>query len=553
MRSRATASAAGAERTSRRADGGAALAALHRLSTAALRQPLDDKTLTLFADALSEFVGASKVFFTYALDQGFIVHGGSKSGNDIGTSQIGLWLVQRELGLLGQPVAFNIEKGRVRDFAAAAVASGRRYVAFKVPTSESPAEMLIIEGPWQERVPPQLIQFIDAAMPSITVLLERMLNAARGARQKEHLLALANAADMLTRSEDVQPALVELATAVAAVASYDFSTIGVYEPGAQTVSLIAQNRNRFSNLSGEQEWRNLLTSDPGLHAIGTLMRETREPFAARDAQEDERVPETVRDFARRSLLRSSISLPLFFGDECLGFLQCSSFTPRDFPPAEIAFMKGIASQVAAALKAMQMYKALAESEAQLREYAQRLQASMEIQHRLARTDALTGIPNRRYIEEVIDAECARAVRHDTALSIVMLDVDGLKRINDTYGHQAGDDVLVQLAQLARRSCRKGDTVGRLGGDEFLFVLPGSGLAAGARFAERFRARVERHEFPLSKGETVAMKASLGVAEFTRGTVDSAGRFVELADEALYEAKKMGGNRVCARPATSRAA
>ena len=553
MRSRGTALSADSGRGLGRDASGTALAALHRLSTAALQQPAVDETLTLFADALSDFVGASKVFFTYALDQDFIVHGGSQSGNDIGTSQIGLWLVQRELGLLGRPVAFNIEKRRVGDFAAAAVASGRRYLAFKVPTSESPAEMLIIEGPWEERVPPQLIEFIEAAMPSITVLLERMLNAARSARQKEHLLALANAADMLTRSEDVQPALVELATAVAAVASQDFVTIGVYAPGTQTVSLTAQNRNRFSNLSGEQEWRRLLTTDEGLHAIGTWMRETRQPFVARDAQEDERVPESVRDFARRSLLRSSMSLPLFFGDECLGFMQCSSFTPRDFPPAEIAFMQGIASQVAAALKAMQMYRALAESEAQLRGYAQRLQASMEIQHRLARTDALTGIPNRRYIEEVIEAECARAVRHDTALSIVMLDVDGLKRINDTYGHQAGDDVLVQLAQLARRSCRKGDAVGRLGGDEFLFVLPGSALAAGARFAERFRVRVERHEFPLSKGEAVAMKASLGVAEFTRGTVESAAQFVELADEALYEAKKAGGNRVCARPAARRAA
>ena len=553
MRSRATASVANAKGRFRRDKSDTSLAALHRLGTAALQRPPDEETLTLFADLLRDFVGASRVFLTYALDMGFIVHGDSRAGNDIGTSQIGLWLVQRELGLLKAPVAFNIEKRRVIDFAAAAVASGRRYVAFKVPTSQSPAEMLIIEGAWKERVPRRLISFVEAAMPSITVLLDRMLNAARGARQKEHLLALANAADMLTRSQDVQPALVELATAVAAVASQDFVTIGVYEPGTQTVLLTAQNRHRFSNLSGEQEWRRLLTTDEGLHAIGTWMRETRQPFVARDAQEDERVPESVRDFARRSLLRSSMSLPLFFGDECLGFLQCSSFTPRDFPPAEIAFLQGIASQVAAALKAMQMYRALAESEAQLREYAQRLQASMEIQHRLARTDALTGVPNRRYIEEVIEAECARAVRHETALSIVMLDVDGLKRINDTYGHQAGDDVLVQLAQLARRSCRKGDAVGRLGGDEFLFVLPGSALAAGARFAERFRVRVERHEFLLSKGERVAMKTSLGVAEFASGTVESAARFVELADEALYEAKKAGGNRVCARPTARRAA
>jgi diguanylate cyclase (GGDEF)-like protein len=532
---------------------GREFALLHEAASAAVNLPASEETLTHVADIIATFAGVSQVFFTYAVDKDFIVCGDSRSGGYLGTSQVGLWLVQRQFDVFGGPVAFNIENGRVGDFAGADAACGRQHVAFKIPTSESPAEMLMIHGTWDGVIPRSLLKLIGAATPSLTLLLERMLNAARGDRQKEQLVALANAAELLTRSEDVRSALSELATAVAAMAELDYATIGIYAPGSQTVALTATNRTRFSALSLEKEWHHLLSSNEGLHEIGTWMATTREPFVAVDSQNDERLPEAARDFSRRSLLSSSISLPLLFGDELLGFLQSSSFTPQSFPPAQIAFMKGLAAQVATALKAMQIYKALAESEEQLRQYAQRLQTNMEIQHRLARTDVLTGIPNRRYVEEVIEAECARAIRGNSSLSVIMLDLDGLKRVNDAYGHPAGDEVLVQLAQLARRSCRRGDAVGRFGGDEFLFVLPASGLASGRRFGERFRARVERQEFRLLKGGTTEITVSLGVAEFSAEGGERPSRLIEIADSALYDAKSAGGNRVCVRPTARRAA
>jgi diguanylate cyclase (GGDEF)-like protein len=534
-------------------DQGKKFAILHQIGGAAIEMPASSETLTHVADTLCTLPGISRAFFTYAVEREFGVCGDSRSGNSVGTSQVGLWLVQRQFDVFQGPVAFNLKNGRVGDFIAADAARGRRYVAFKVPTSESVAEMLIVQGAWKSGIRSGFLGFIEAAMPSLTMLLDRMLNAERGSRQREHLLALANAADMLTRSEDVQSALTEMATAVAGVAGLDIVTIGVYEPSSWKVVLTAQNRNRFHDSPLVGEWLDLLTNSEGLHNIGVQMRETREPSVVVDAQEDERLPPAVRDFARRSLLRSSITFPLFFGDEMLGFIQSSNFTPQEFTPGQIDFIKGVASQVAAALKAMQMYKALAESEEQLREYSQRLQASMEIQHRLARTDALTGVPNRRYIEEVIEAECARAIRHGSPLSVIMLDVDGLKRINDTYGHAAGDDVLMQLAHLARRSCRGGDAVGRYGGDEFLFVLPASNLDASRRFGERFRLRVERQEFRLSTGVTTEMRASLGVAEFSGESKERPSALIEIADTALYEAKDAGGNRVCARPVGRRAA
>jgi diguanylate cyclase len=196
-----------------------------------------------------------------------------------------------------------------------------------------------------------------------------------------------------------------------------------------------------------------------------------------------------------------------------------------------------------------MYKSLAESERQLRQYSEQLQAGVEVQHRLARTDALTGIPNRRYVDEVTKGECARAVRHKTPLCVAMVDIDRFKDINDTYGHKAGDEALMQLADLARRSCRRGDVVGRYGGDEFLFVLPEADLGAAARFVNRFRTEVAGHVFQLSSNQSMRMKVSAGVARLSQKDPQKLSVLMKEADEALYEAKEKGRNRTCCyRPA-----
>ena len=163
----------------------------------------------------------------------------------------------------------------------------------------------------------------------------------------------------------------------------------------------------------------------------------------------------------------------------------------------------------------------------------------EISHK----DALTGLYNRFYVMEKIDSEMNRALRHGYPISVLMLDLDHFKRINDSYGHPVGDEVLKIVGQVLRESCRVYDVAGRYGGEEFCIVLPETQVGNTTQVAERIRNRLATT--PLSVGSTsIVVTASIGVAgmDSTEGVL-SASTLVERADRALYSAKHLGRNRV----------
>lgn len=158
--------------------------------------------------------------------------------------------------------------------------------------------------------------------------------------------------------------------------------------------------------------------------------------------------------------------------------------------------------------------------------------------RLALTDPLTGLGNRRALREQLKREVRRAARYNTPLSIVVIDLDGFKAVNDRYGHLRADDLLRRLAQALRRSSRESDFPARLGGDEFVMVLPQTARPEAIRVAERIRANAE----DLSLLEGVTMTASVGVATFPRDGIGGQ-ELLDAADRAMYRAKYAGGNRV----------
>lgn len=156
---------------------------------------------------------------------------------------------------------------------------------------------------------------------------------------------------------------------------------------------------------------------------------------------------------------------------------------------------------------------------------------------LSVTDKLTGLYNRRKLDEVLDEELARSRRYAVGFSIVILDIDHFKRINDSHGHVAGDAALVTLADILRDGTREVDALGRFGGEEFVIVCRHATRDAGQATAEKIRARVERHPFP-TVGQVTA---SFGVAAYRDG--DTLASLLGRADSALYRAKASGRNRV----------
>ncbi|HOM80422.1 MAG TPA: diguanylate cyclase [Armatimonadota bacterium] len=165
---------------------------------------------------------------------------------------------------------------------------------------------------------------------------------------------------------------------------------------------------------------------------------------------------------------------------------------------------------------------------------------------LATHDELTRLHNRRYLEQRLSEEVPRAKRYRLPLSCLMLDLDHFKRINDTYGHPAGDAVLRQVADILRTSVRSVDVVGRYGGEEFLIILPQTGAEGARVLAERIRQRVEQELFDIG-GQTIHCTTSIGVAAASDGDVPDAGHLIAEADRALYHAKVTGRNRVSSAP------
>lgn len=161
---------------------------------------------------------------------------------------------------------------------------------------------------------------------------------------------------------------------------------------------------------------------------------------------------------------------------------------------------------------------------------------------LSATDELTGLANRRALKARIVEEFARAERYETPLSVVVADLDGFKEINDRHGHGVGDRVLAQLSRRMRGLARTTDLVARTGGDEFVILLPHTGLADARAFAERLLSRFDVVPLRLPGGDVVAVRLSCGIATLPdSGPIESPETLLDAADRALYEAKRRGGS------------
>lgn len=166
----------------------------------------------------------------------------------------------------------------------------------------------------------------------------------------------------------------------------------------------------------------------------------------------------------------------------------------------------------------------------------------ELEH-LVQIDPLTGVFSRRHFMAMTERELANAARYSTPLSVLMLDIDNFKQVNDTYGHQIGDLVLQQFGKLFLELLREVDIVGRYGGEEFSVVLPKTDLIQAFEVSERLRRAIERNEIPLEHGLPLKLTVSIGVSAF-KDAAENVDALLARADLALYDAKHGGRNQVC---------
>lgn len=221
-------------------------------------------------------------------------------------------------------------------------------------------------------------------------------------------------------------------------------------------------------------------------------------------------------------LESYIGTPIKVGGNLYGTINFSSPTPSEpFCKDDFILMELLSDSLEYLL-----YKRICEQEMVA----------------LAQTDELTGLPNRRATMERLRELVRHTNQSGSELTILALDIDHFKKINDQWGHAAGDEALIGFAREVSSLGRKTDFCGRIGGEEFVFILPGSNVASGIRFYEKLRARLSDTPIDLGTDASTSLTVSAGLAMLEPG--ESLEAFLARADDAMYQAKQEGRNRVC---------
>ncbi|MEW5766815.1 MAG: diguanylate cyclase [bacterium] len=220
-------------------------------------------------------------------------------------------------------------------------------------------------------------------------------------------------------------------------------------------------------------------------------------------------------------LASFITVPLKTNHKAIGLINISSLTPHAFTPLDKRIFVIVANQVSLAIERAQFFLEIKEA---------------------AEQDELTHVYNYRYLKRFLNREFARAERYKEPLSVIMLDSDGLKKINDQYGHDQGNRVIKHIAKLVQHKVRETDCMARFGGDEFGIVLPATEKKGAITLAERIKESISQHPIKI-KGQKCHLTISLGVSAYPDSKIKSEMELLKQADEALYRAKQAGGDKV----------
>jgi diguanylate cyclase (GGDEF)-like protein len=309
--------------------------------------------------------------------------------------------------------------------------------------------------------------------------------------------------------------------------------------------------------SGSSKRKDIPWSEPRPNGITVTVAQTGEPVTVEDVTTDAR-------FFAPGWTGAVLGLPLKIGARVVGVMNVAYPQPRIFSDSEQRALRLLGDQAAIAIENARLYdQSLQEIQERARAEEELLQANARLQSHIAEIeilqtqlreqavrDPLTGLFNRRYLEETLDRELYRSEREGESVSVVMLDIDHFKAVNDTYGHKAGDLLLQALGHLLITQTRRGDVACRIGGEEFIIIMPGASLKAANQRAERWRQTFEHLDIT-DAGQRVQATLSIGIAIFPLHGRDSEA-ILRAADQAMYAAKDAGRNRVMvySRPAAA---
>lgn len=356
-----------------------------------------------------------------------------------------------------------------------------------------------------------LLQVLDllSSQAAIAINNARTFEAER--KQRRLAQALQHTGRAIQSSLDLEVVLDQILTQISTVIPYHTANLILLENGEM----------RVVRQQGFQDGGDQATDHPfnefDISKFATLLKmtDTRKPMIISDVTES---PDWIKTDSTKGVM-SWAGAPILDGDKVIGFLSMNNHTKNFYCQDHAEVLSAFASQASIALTHARLHKRI---------------------HEMAITDPLTGILNRRGLDRWGEYEVERAKRFNSPLSAIFFDLDEFKVVNDTYGHNAGDEVLKQMVSCCLSVIRSIDIFSRVGGEEFLIILPETSLPIAIQVAERIRITAEEFSFQ-SDAQQIPMTLSLGVVELNED-LDTLSDLMDAADQYMYQSKQAGRNQ-----------
>jgi diguanylate cyclase (GGDEF)-like protein len=298
----------------------------------------------------------------------------------------------------------------------------------------------------------------------------------------------------------------------------------------------------------------ILLVEDSMTSVAMLTRDLREHYALQHAQDGEEAWQILQNEPRIELVITDVQMPRVTGQQLLKLIRTSSDSRIQRMPVivmtaaddnaekHLAFLNGANDFINKPVDPLEL-QARANVHHRLARTIRELEENKKALDEQANTDTLTRLKNRRWFYTQAEQNLADCRRSGKDMSVLLLDIDYFKKVNDTYGHHAGDEVLSKIAALLANMVRHVDTVARFGGEEFAALLPETNRLGAAVMAERIRAAIEKEEIRID-GWRIPITVSIGIATLDAEMVESIDHLLNIADRRLYLAKHSGRNRIC---------